>query len=346
MLVSWTQCHRIPAKTKKGPFWTLSERCEADSKENAMGTVLSISPRDRKPSYSEYALNGFTNEQLSNSKTKEKNGNLVVPNLNQQMHTSGGHSFKKHSLFINALSWKTLTSSTRRKLDRNKNRQPLDNLNHLMVVDNKKNIQKSASCYNLKTTSALDVLGGGSGPRSRPSLLQGHNMVAPASSKGPPRKTVLQASTSELLRCLGEFLCRRCWRSGVRPAEPVLWLRSVDRSLLLQGWQDVAFISPANVVFLYLLLRELVNDEIVEERELQSVLLTCLYLAYAYMGSEISYPLKPFLVDDARDQFWDRCLLIVDLLSEKMLRINSEPAFFTEVFTELKGCCSTSSGNT
>lgn len=340
-----------------------------------MGTVLSISPRDRKPSYSEYALNGFAYEQqhqLSNNKStqqqftgipkmmmKEKNGNLVVANLNHhhQQHQSGGHSFKKHSLFINALSWKTLTASTRRKLDRNKNnnhRQPLvDNLNHLAVVDNKKNMQKSASCYNLKTTSQLDVVGcggggggGGSGHRSRPSsgLLQAHNMVAPAcSTKGPPRKTVLQASTSELLRCLGEFLCRRCWRCGVRPAEPVLWLRSVDRSLLLQGWQDVAFISPANVVFLYLLLRELVSDEIVEEKELQSVLLTCLYLSYAYMGSEISYPLKPFLVDDSREQFWDRCLLIVDLLSDKMLRINSEPAFFTEIFTELKGCCSSNS---
>lgn len=317
---------------------------------STMGTVLSISPRDRKPSYSEYTLNGFTYEQLSNSRIKEKNGN-VVASTNLNHHHQGGssnHSLKKHSLFLNALSWKTLTSSSR-KLDRNKNaqqqqRQPLDNLNHRL--DNK-NIQKSASCYNLKTSSALDVVGCGAGPRSRPSLLQGRDLVAPAGSVGrAPRKTVLQASTSELLRCLGEFLCRRCWRSGVRPAEPVLWLRSVDRSLLLQGWQDVAFISPANVVFLYLLLRELANEEIRGERELQSVLLTCLYLSYAYMGSEISYPLKPFLVDDAREQFWDRCLLIVDLLSEKMLRINSEPAFFTEVFTELKGCCSSSSSGT
>lgn len=294
-----------------------------------MGTVLSASPRDRKPSYSEYALNGFVLEQFSNVKMKERNGNLMVPNLNQQ---GGGHSLKKHSLFINALSWKALTASARRRLDRNRNqRQPLDSL---------ENIQKSASCYNLKTTSTLDVVGGSGRNRARPpSLLQGHNLVAPAKCP-PPRKTVLQASTSELLRCLGEFLCRRCWRCGLRPAVPVLWLRSVDRSLLLQGWQDAAFISPANVVFLYLLVRELVSDEISKERELHAVLLTCLYLAYAYMGSEISYPLKPFLVDDEREQFWERCLLIVDLLSDKMLRINSEPAFFTEVFSELKGCCS------
>jgi len=54
------------------------------------------------------------------------------------------------------------------------------------------------------------------------------------------------------------------------------------------------------------------------------------------MGNEISYPLKPFLVDDNREKFWDRCILIVNHMSRDMLRINSEPAFFTEVFSELK----------
>lgn len=33
-----------------------------------------------------------------------------------------------------------------------------------------------------------------------------------------------------------------------------------------------------------------------------------------------------------------RCLLIVNRLSSNMLRINAEPGFFTEIFTELKGC--------
>ncbi|CAH2092699.1 unnamed protein product [Euphydryas editha] len=103
--------------------------------------------------------------------------------------------------------------------------------------------------------------------------------------------------------------------------------------------QDVAFINPANVVFVYMLVRELVDGErIARPQELQAVVLTCLYLSYSYMGNEISYPLKPFLVEDSKDKFWDRCLLIVDRLSFNMLRINSEPGFFTEVFTELKAC--------
>lgn len=154
------------------------------------------------------------------------------------------------------------------------------------------------------------------------------------------RKTVIQASTSELLRCLGDFLSKRCPKlKTFQSGDAVMWLRAVDRSLLLQGWQDIAFINPANVVFLYMLLKELIKEDIDSECELQATVLTCLYLSYAYMGNEISYPLKPFLMEtDNKDKFWDRCLLIINMLSGKMLRINSEPGFFTEIFTELKGC--------
>lgn len=125
----------------------------------------------------------------------------------------------------------------------------------------------------------------------------------------------------------------------------------------------MAFINPANVVFVYMLVRELVNGEETKESDLQASVLTCLYLSYSYMGNEISYPLKPFLVEDSKEKFWDRlvsqlffsgmiaiiihysengssnrCLIIVNRLSNKMLRINAEPGFFTEVFTELKAC--------
>lgn len=53
-----------------------------------------------------------------------------------------------------------------------------------------------------------------------------------------PRKTVIQASTSELLKCLGVFLHRKCTRlRDFQAGDAVMWLRTVDRSLLLQGWQ-------------------------------------------------------------------------------------------------------------
>uniref|UniRef100_A0A8C0EVK8 Cyclin-dependent kinase 5 activator 1 n=1 Tax=Bubo bubo TaxID=30461 RepID=A0A8C0EVK8_BUBBB len=120
------------------------------------------------------------------------------------------------------------------------------------------------------------------------------------------------------------------------PTDPVLWLRSVDRSLLLQGWQDQGFITPANVVFLYMLCRDVISAEVASDHELQAVLLTCLYLSYSYMGNEISYPLKPFLVESCKEAFWDRCLSIIDLMSPKMLQVNADPHYFTQVFADLK----------
>lgn len=152
------------------------------------------------------------------------------------------------------------------------------------------------------------------------------------------KKTVIQASTSELLKCLGNFLYKKCYKlRDFQPGDCIMWLRTVDRSLLLQGWQDIAFINPANVVFVYLLVRDCVDHNITKETELQAIVLACLYLSYSYMGNEISYPLKPFLVETDKEKFWDRCINIINQLSGSMLRINAEPSFFTEIFTELKG---------
>lgn len=56
----------------------------------------------------------------------------------------------------------------------------------------------------------------------------------------PPttRKTVIQASTSELLKCLGVYLHTKCVKlRDFQAGDAVMWLRTVDRSLLLQGWQ-------------------------------------------------------------------------------------------------------------
>jgi cyclin-dependent kinase 5 activator 1 len=167
------------------------------------------------------------------------------------------------------------------------------------------------------------------------------------------KTTVIQASTSELLNCFGEFLYRSCHKrlEYFSPTDPIIWLRTVDRSLLAQGWQDVAFINPANVVFVFMLVREHVIDNDVtnnneggrsrmswsSERELHAVVLTCLYLSYSYMGNEISYPLKPFLVQESsRKKFWDRCVMLVNEHSASMLRVNKDPRYFTEVFRELK----------
>ncbi|XP_014382515.1 cyclin-dependent kinase 5 activator 2, partial [Alligator sinensis] len=96
-------------------------------------------------------------------------------------------------------------------------------------------------------------------------------------------------------------------------------------------------LTPADVVFVYLLCREAIDgDAVASERDLQAALLTCLYLAYSYMGHEISYPLKPFLAEEDKERFWARCLGLIQRLSGPMLRINADPHFFTQVFQELK----------
>ena len=66
--------------------------------------------------------------------------------------------------------------------------------------------------------------------------------VTQNSSSGSGKKTVIQASTSELLKCLGHYLYKKCYKlRDFQPGDAIMWLRTVDRSLLLQGWQVILF---------------------------------------------------------------------------------------------------------
>jgi cyclin-dependent kinase 5 activator 1 len=74
-----------------------------------------------------------------------------------------------------------------------------------------------------------------------PSITQNVNHIKPNKPEiiiSPSKKTVVQATTSELLKCLGNFLYRKCDKlKNFQPGDAIMWLRTVDRSLLLQGWQ-------------------------------------------------------------------------------------------------------------
>uniref|UniRef100_A0A8C4SJR3 Cyclin-dependent kinase 5 activator n=1 Tax=Erpetoichthys calabaricus TaxID=27687 RepID=A0A8C4SJR3_ERPCA len=283
-----------------------------------MGTVLSLSPSYRKAGLFEDgpATVGHYTAVQNSKNAKDKN-------------------LKRHSI-ISVLPWKRIVAVSAKKKS-SKKVQPTSTYQNNVTHLNNENLKKSLSCANL-STFAQD---GGQVPGSKTSsnVVSSAKKVPASNCTGPgtPKRVIVQASTSELLRCLGDFLCRRCYRlKHLSPTDPVLWLRSVDRSLLLQGWQDQGFITPANVVFVYMLCRDVVSSEVATEHELQAVLLTCLYLSYSYMGNEISYPLKPFLVESAKEAFWDRCLSIINLMSAKMLQINSDPHYFTQVFADLK----------
>ncbi|KAJ8011711.1 hypothetical protein DPEC_G00061080 [Dallia pectoralis] len=150
-------------------------------------------------------------------------------------------------------------------------------------------------------------------------------------------KTTLRMQTSELLGCLGNFLCRHCpliedlWFMNL-----VQWLEKVDCYLLEYGYHSKSFITPSNLVFLYMLCREAVSSELTTLDELQVVVLTCMYITCTYIGSETGYPLRPFLVETCKETFWERCLSIMNKRSGDMLRINTDPDFLYEVFTDLK----------
>eukprot|EP00066_Takifugu_rubripes_P002475 XP_003964442.1 PREDICTED: cyclin-dependent kinase 5 activator 1-like [Takifugu rubripes] len=317
-----------------------------------MGTVLSLSPSYRKAVLFEdgpATVGHYT--AVQNSKNSK------------DAATAAAKSLKRPSI-INVLPWKRIVAvSAKRKGskklqsdggDGGKGSSPEG---HATAMTNSAShslkLKKSQSCANLSSysssqdPSATSTTTSSQLPTSKTlanvvtvtakkNSLTGSG-IQPSTATGTPKRVIVQASTNELMRSLGEFLCRRCYRlKRLSPTDPVLWLRSVDRSLLLQGWQDQGFITPANVVFLYMLCRDVVSSELASERELQASLLTCLYLSYSYMGNEISYPLKPFLVEAEKEAFWDRCLEIINRMSGKMLQINTDPHFFTQVFADLK----------
>uniref|UniRef100_A0A1B0DDK7 Uncharacterized protein n=1 Tax=Phlebotomus papatasi TaxID=29031 RepID=A0A1B0DDK7_PHLPP len=237
-----------------------------------MGTVLSFSPRERRPVYSthhhgsglssagsaDFALNNFSYEQLNNVRNRENNKpSQPVPNnatvvLVGQTHnhtnsTSSGvanntsllgtdsarilseknaleKNLKKHSLFINALSWKRLAAAShgKKKLDNNKNkaanlptatfRTPLTDVIHPLVADKNKNIQQQPQQQVFftpgapKALLALDLVRANNTnptqqpdklapklPLSLPLSLQTAAVTQPQHSHGP-RKTVIQVS--------------------------------------------------------------------------------------------------------------------------------------------------------
>lgn len=270
-----------------------------------MGTVLSFSPRERRPVYTttsngDFTLNNFSYEQLNNVKNRENksNANITNSNSNHSLQNNINNNdnariiseknaleknLKKHSLFINALSWKrfSTTNNNKKKLDnKNKNvtvyRQPLvDNIHP--VVDKNKNIQqqnKQTYYSNSKGNSALalDIVRVNNANNnanhhvncdkvSNKQTLQqqqnqqqnsinnnSQNQIVPIAV---PKKTVIQASTSELLKCLGMYLHTKCYRlRDFQAGDAVMWLRTVDRSLLLQGWQ-VRFLFTHEVQLFY-----------------------------------------------------------------------------------------------
>ncbi|KAM6892835.1 cyclin-dependent kinase 5 activator 1-like, partial [Lycodopsis pacificus] len=292
-----------------------AERLELLGVVVVMGTALSLSPGSRK-------VAARRPEKLALQRPPETREG------EEQQDEKKKKKKKRHPVLLHALSWKKRLVAARAKRKGAKKVKP--------VVSEPGHVQQEHPDQTIDIHRARKV-GHKHGPIPVPIP------TVPEQNQGrpdliiSPRRVVVQASTGELLRCLSDFLCRRCVKlKELSSNQIVLWFRNVDRALLVQGWQDQCFISPASLVFVYLLCREAVDEDMSSEQELHATFLTCLYLAYSYLGNEISYPLKPFLVESSRDAFWERALELIDWLSADMLRINADPHFFTEVFQDLK----------
>ena len=118
--------------------------------------------REKTPPYAlDYTnpINNINYETINNLKNKE----ILINNENAHLLVEKSaleKNLKKHSMFINALSWKKFNSNKKKSSDGNiKNkgiaafRTPLDNIHP--IVDNNKNIQ-NALCHGSKNTSLVE----------------------------------------------------------------------------------------------------------------------------------------------------------------------------------------------
>ncbi|XP_040289831.1 cyclin-dependent kinase 5 activator 1-like [Bufo bufo] len=160
-----------------------------------------------------------------------------------------------------------------------------------------------------------------------------HLLDPPQSSQ---RRLVLYTPSSELLRCLGRFLQKRCYKLDLSATLPIGWLRNIDNFLLYNRYQPESFLSSGSVVFLYMLCRDLISPEADSIRQLQVSFLTCYYISHCYIGNELGYPETPFLVGSSRTAFWDRCLSYISIMSSKMMEINDNRQVYSETLAELK----------
>ncbi|XP_029559709.1 cyclin-dependent kinase 5 activator 1-like, partial [Salmo trutta] len=188
-----------------------------------MGTVLSIYPTSKKEAVLDDRKEG-----------------------DQAIKTG---SLKKQSMLVSALTFKKMVvESTKKKSCKkvNPNASQVNNshVNQLISENNKKTQQSSTDGKKGPLTVPVSMVTTHSLQPNQPQVPSG-NVKLLAVQKQPskvdllsPRRVIIQASTGELLRCLGEFTCRRCYKVKLAYSEVIIWFRNVDQTLLLQGWQD------------------------------------------------------------------------------------------------------------
>lgn len=121
-------------------------------------------------------------------------------------------------------------------------------------------------------------------------------------------------------------MCRLLPSQELSPGELVGWFRGVDRSLLLQGWRNRAFRTPSACSCTCCAASRCAGTRAGVGRRAQAAFLTCLYLAYSYMGNEISLPAQALPSwSPTRSASGNAACASSSGSSPQMLRLNADP---------------------
>ena len=204
------------------------------------------------------AFKGSNNVSNGNIGGKEISANKIIrhDNIHPMIDTNKNianalcHGAKSTSLMDKKLDLAPpaiLPTNPQNSTHNKENDRNVDNLNQ---INNNANNQQVSELHNKAvkqplipstTTTALPgiqiISRSEQQQQSAQPATQGQQPAGPTPTT-TSKKTVIQASTSELLKCLGHYLYKKCYKlRDFQPGDAIMWLRTVDRSLLLQGWQ-------------------------------------------------------------------------------------------------------------
>ena len=268
----------------------------------------------------------------------ENNNNLKENFLNEKKHEENKKNFSKMNIVQecfpafagkeNKFFNEKVPSYWSKTSNKKKNKLKLFNTQQQQQQEQQQTIIKENQNRKSSQHEPINVI---------PSGEEKHKLTLCKVQQNPEKHFYGTLNLSETLKYIGCYVYLRCRNlEGLKPSIVVGWIRSVDRNLVLSGWQEMGFISQPNMMVLYMLLREVIPPKVRSLAQLKALMMSTLYMCYAYNGHEISYPLKPFLFDGDRAGFWDRCMEIINDHSDKLLQVNKEPKFYNDIQLELK----------
>lgn len=173
-------------------------------------------------------------------------------------------------------------------------------------------------------------------------MIQGEDGIIKIIARTPDSSTVrkIRNDTYMLMKALGNYIGLKCPHlKDFTAVDFIMWLNHVEAYLRIVHQPSKqhmdSFFETANLVFLYMMFRNYTYKNIQNVDMLRSIVMQILYTSFSYVGEEISYPLKPFVLHYENRFFWDGCLDIINKKSRDMMRLHVDSAFYNKMFSEL-----------